>query len=164
HQPTALDNEGGVVATYGRDVAAGALGASAMVLPGISGAYMLLILGRYEAVLMAIDLARDHATSGGTQGDAAEYLRILIPVAVGAVLAIVLLSNGLKWLLRRHEQGTCSVLLGILVGSVIGIWPFDRACRPGDYALGAALAAAGFTATLLLGRIGGASRGITPPV
>lgn len=142
-----------IEANYSRDVVAGSLGMSAMVLPGISGAYMLLILGRYETILAAVSLAKGYLLSAGREGDAATFLRVVIPTGIGAVVTLVLLSNLLKWLLRKHEQPTVSVLLGILLGSVVGIWPFDQTSGAGDFALGAVLAVTGFLATLLLSRI-----------
>ncbi|MGB2985707.1 MAG: DUF368 domain-containing protein, partial [Phycisphaerae bacterium] len=77
---------------YSRDVAAGALGMSAMILPGISGAYMLLILDRYEPILASIDVAKKYALSFGRQGDWLIALRVVIPTAIGAVLSLVFLS------------------------------------------------------------------------
>lgn len=146
---------GGVVIEprYGRDVAAGALGMSAMVLPGISGAYMLLIVGRYETILASIDLAKDYALSLGREGDALVFLRVVIPTGLGAIASLVLLSNFLKWMLRRHQKLMLGLLLGILLGSVVGIWPFDAASQAGDYLLGAALGGAGFVSTLWLSKI-----------
>ena len=81
-------------------------------------------------------------------------LHVLVPTAVGAILSIVLLSNILKWLLHHYRDATLGVLLGILLGSVVGIWPFDRASLVGDYVMGASLAAGGLVATMLLSRIG----------
>ncbi len=93
------------------DVGVGMVAAVTMVLPGISGSYMLLILGQYDRVVAAVE---------------AMNLRVLIPVAVGAGLGIVLLSNALKFLLHRFERATMGFLLGMLLGSVIGLWPFGR--------------------------------------
>ena len=138
---------------YVRDFLAGALAMSAMVLPGISGAYMLLIMGRYGTILAAIASAKHWVTSGGTHGDLETILGVLIPVAVGSILSIVLLSNLLKWLLHHREKQTIGVLLGILFGSVIGIWPFDAGASATDYAWGGLLAVAGFLTTMLLSRI-----------
>ena len=53
-----------------------------------------------------------------------------------------------------YRDATLGVLLGILLGSVVGIWPFDRASHVGDYVIGASLAAGGLVATMLLSRIG----------
>ncbi len=139
---------------YGLDVAAGLLGMSAMVLPGISGAYMLLLLGRYEQILAAISLGVKYMISFGSQGDPAAF-HILIPVAIGMILAAVGVTNLLKWLLHHYERPTLACLLGILIGS--GIMLFERVpVRTGmDYTIAASLVGVGFILTLLLGRVGG---------
>lgn len=142
-----------IVHDYARDVAAGALGMSAMVLPGISGAYMLLVLNRYEPILASIAATKDYVMSAGEQGDPAAFLRILIPTGIGAVISLVLLSNLLKLMLRQYQKPTLGLLLGILFGAVVGIWPFDAASRVGDYALGGLLAIAGFLCTFALSRL-----------
>jgi putative membrane protein len=93
------------------DVFAGLVGATTMVLPGVSGSYMLLVMDQYERVIGAVkDL--DFA--------------IILPVGVGAVLGVVGLAHLLKLLLRRWPRPTLGVLLGILLGSVIGLWPFGK--------------------------------------
>lgn len=138
---------------YGLDVLAGVLGISAMVLPGVSGAYMLLIIGRYEAILTAISMAKSFVLSGGQDGSPGDFLGILVPVAIGAVLGLVVLSNFLKWLLHRYPAFTIGALLGVLLGSVVGIWPFHAESGVRDWAFGALLAAVGFLATMMLARI-----------
>lgn len=138
---------------YATDLAAGVLAISAMILPGISGAYMLLLLNRYESILASIALARTYVLSGGKEGDASVFLAVLIPTAIGAIAGLVVLSNFLKWLLHRHRTFTLGVLLGILLGSVVGIWPFDAAATQQDYVVGAMLAAAGFAFTVTLSRV-----------
>jgi putative membrane protein len=136
---------------YGLDLLAGVLGVSAMVLPGISGAYMLLVIGRYEALLAAIAAARRWAFSGGSEGDTA-WLGVLIPVAIGVIISVVTLSNLLKWLLRRHEKPTLAFLMGVLLGSVVGIWPFEGETTGSAYLAGGVLAAIGFAVTFGLSR------------
>ncbi len=148
--------------SYARDVLAGALGMSAMVLPGVSGAYMLLILGRYVAILGAISDLKSYVTSGGSAGTL-EALHVIIPVGIGAVLSLVLLSNFLKWALHHHEKLMLGLLLGILVGAVIGIWPFQQfgvaegsppiVYTAADYTLGAVICLAGFVGTVALSRV-----------
>jgi len=93
------------------DFIAGVVGATTMVLPGVSGSYILLVMGQYERIMGAIkDL----------------NLAILAPFGIGVVLGIVGLSHLLKLLLHRYERLTVGVLLGILLGSVIGLWPFGK--------------------------------------
>ncbi|HSR55701.1 MAG TPA: DUF368 domain-containing protein, partial [Alphaproteobacteria bacterium] len=141
-----------VSTAYGRDFAAGVLGISAMILPGISGAYMLLVLHRYEEILAAVSLAKGYVLSGGSDGSAGAFLGVLIPTAAGALAGLVVLSNLLKWMLARFEQATLGLLLGILLGSVIGIWPFRAESGAADYVLGVGLAVAGFAFTAMLSR------------
>lgn len=111
---------------------AGLAGASAMVLPGISGGYLLLLLGQYVPILGAIDRVKQ-AVLGAAGPDPAALLPAvgtLLPVAVGAVAGIVGVSNALRWLLHRHARPTLGALLGLLLGSVVGLWPFARPAEP----------------------------------
>ncbi len=101
----------------------GAAAASSMILPGISGSYILLIFGLYDVVVGSI---RPSALREDWQASVA----ILVPVLVGVVVGIGLLSNVLKLLLHRFERGTHCVLLGLLLGSVLGLWPFQEAAHP----------------------------------
>ncbi|MEK9499497.1 DUF368 domain-containing protein [Gaopeijia maritima] len=104
-------------------VAAGALAASSMILPGVSGSYVLLILGLYDVVIGSLRPAALRADLLGSLG-------IIIPVGIGAVLGIGLLSNGLRWFLARWERLSHALLLGLLVGSVLGLWPFQGPAWP----------------------------------
>lgn len=100
---------------------AGAAGAAAMVLPGVSGAYLLLLLGQYETVVTAIkDLAR---------GDLGA-LSTVIPVGIGVVVGIAGVSNLLRWLLHKYEKATLAVLLGLLLGAPAGLYPFREVVAP----------------------------------
>ena len=100
------------------DVVAGVVGSMTMVLPGISGSYMLLVMDQYDRVIGAIaDLRSGNWAS----------IKILVPVGIGVVIGIVGLSNLLKVLLHRYERVTLGFLLGMLLGSVLGLWPFGRA-------------------------------------
>ena len=100
------------------DFVSGVVGATTMVLPGVSGSYMLLVMDQYERVIGSID---------------DRNLMIIIPVGIGVVIGVVGLSNLLKLLLHRFRRPTIGVLLGILLGSVIGLWPFGK--EPGERAL-----------------------------
>jgi len=99
------------------DFVSGLVGSTTMVLPGISGSYMLLVLNQYDRVLGAVDDLR--------QGQFAA-LKIVVPVGIGAIAGIVGLSHLLKLLLIRYEKVTLGFLLGMLWGSVLGLWPFNR--------------------------------------
>jgi len=101
----------------------GAAGASSMILPGISGSYVLLVLGMYDTVIGALSVSQ-------LRESPAESLSIIVPVVIGAVLGIALLSNLLKALLQRFSAPSHGVLLGLLLGSVLGLYPFQRPVHP----------------------------------
>jgi putative membrane protein len=116
---------------------AGIAGASAMILPGISGGYLLLVLGVYVTILGAIDQCKSAVKLIGSEGvgSAMAAMRdpligVVLPVGVGVVIGVVAVSNLLKWLLHRYERPTLGVLLGLLVGAVIGLWPFQEGVAP----------------------------------
>lgn len=107
------------------DVVSGLVGATTMVLPGISGSYMLLIMDQYDRVVGAVRDLKE-ALRGADVGAMTAALKIVVPVGIGAVVGIVALSNLLKVLLHRFHRATVGALLGILLGSVIGLWPFTQ--------------------------------------
>lgn len=138
---------------YGLDLVAGVLGMSAMVLPGISGAYMLLILGRYEAVLTAVDQAKKYALSLGESGDLAS-LHVIIPVGIGAIISLIGFTNLLKWLLYHYEKPTIGLLLGIVIGSVFMLWPEANVGSPREYGIAGVMLLVGVGAALGLLHVG----------
>ncbi len=109
---------------------AGLAGASAMILPGISGGYLLLLLGQYVPILSGI-AAFKTALKAGDLGAAMEpAVGVMLPVGIGVVVGIAVVSNAVRWLLVHHRQATLGVLLGLLVGAVLGIWPFQQSIEP----------------------------------
>lgn len=109
---------------------AGLVGATAMILPGVSGGYLLLVLGVYLPILAAIDACKD-ALGAGAVGQAIDpALNVLLPVGIGVLTGIVAVSHLLKWCLARFEKATLGVLIGLLVGAVVGLWPFQAAVNP----------------------------------
>lgn len=110
----------------------GLAGASAMILPGVSGGYLLLLLGQYEPILGAVDtLKQGLVGSGGfSLSLVQESLATLVPVGIGVAVGIVGVSNLVRWLLVRFEKPTLGVLLGLLLGSVVGLYPFQQPIPP----------------------------------
>ncbi len=90
----------------------GAVAICAMILPGISGAFILVLLGKYQYVLQALN-NRD--------------LFVLATVAGGACVGIVLFSRLLGWLFARHHDLIVSILTGFMLGSLRKIWPWKKA-------------------------------------
>ncbi len=103
--------------------AGGALAICAMILPGVSGSFLLLLVGLYQVVLAAVD-DRD--------------LVVLATVGVGAVVGLALFSTLLHWLLDHHRDTVMAALLGLMVGSLRVLWPWPAGeAGVGDTRLGA---------------------------
>jgi putative membrane protein len=95
----------------------GAIAICAMILPGISGSYLLLIMRKYDYILSQIG-------SLGTIDTGTAILNLL-PFFVGAALGLILFSRVLSWLLEHHHATTLLVLIGFLIGSLYVIWPYQ---------------------------------------
>lgn len=95
-------------------VLSGGLASCAMILPGISGSFILLLLGKYAFALHAVN---------------ERILLDLALLAAGAVIGLVLFSNLLSWLLRRYHDSTIAVLVGFMIGSLNKIWPWKETLK-----------------------------------
>ena len=115
---------------------AGLAASSAMILPGVSGGYLLLLLGQYENILGTVDqlkrgLLGDSTTGAGFDlGLVLDAMHVVIPLGLGILAGVVGVSNLLKWLLEHYEKATLGVLLGLLLGAVVGLWPFQESTPP----------------------------------
>jgi putative membrane protein len=89
----------------------GAIAICAMILPGISGSFLLLILGKYSYVLSAVGRL-DIIT--------------LLPFAAGCVVGLALFARFLSWLLHRHRRAMIMTIIGFLIGTLWIIWPFQH--------------------------------------
>ncbi|WP_201533459.1 DUF368 domain-containing protein [Psychrobacter ciconiae] len=87
----------------------GALAICAMILPGISGSFILLLLGSYDTALAAL-----HNFD----------LPIVITLVSGMVTGLLLFTKLLKWLLSHYYQGTLALLIGFIAGSLVKVWPW----------------------------------------
>ncbi len=135
-------------------VLAGVAGASAMILPGISGAYLLLILGQYERILGAVRDAKNGAKALDF-GAVSDTFGVIVPVGIGVVVGIAVVSNLVRALLHSFQQQTLGVLMGLLCGSVLGLYPFADTFRTNRrVAIAAALVFAGYMTTRLIDRFG----------
>ncbi|MEM1071217.1 MAG: DUF368 domain-containing protein [Planctomycetota bacterium] len=107
----------------------GAAAASAMILPGVSGAYLLLLLGLYDTIINAIKVFARAAIDRDIDAALGE-LGVIVPVGIGVVVGVVGVSNLLKFLLRRYERQTLGALLGLLIAAPLGLYPFREGIPP----------------------------------
>lgn len=97
----------------------GATAICAMILPGISGSFILLILGKYQYIMGCI--------SGLVAGEnIGANLLTLAVFLVGAVVGIISFSKFLHWLLARWNKETLIVLAGFIIGSLVKVWPWSN--------------------------------------
>lgn len=89
----------------------GALAICAMILPGISGAFILVLLGSYKTVLDAVH-ERD--------------LKIIATVGLGAIFGLLSFAKLLKWMFTHYKNLTLALLTGFIVGSLNKIWPWKE--------------------------------------
>ena len=80
-----------------------------MIIPGVSGSFVLLLMGNYPLVLRAIN-ERD--------------IMKLIPVGIGAVVGLIALSHLLSWLFKRYHDTATALVTGFVAGSLPTIWPW----------------------------------------
>jgi putative membrane protein len=127
---------GGAERSYLLTFLAGLAASSAMILPGVSGGYLLLLLGQYESILGTVDQLKRGLLGDSTTGAGMDLalvfdaMHVVIPLGIGVVGGVVGVSNLLKWLLERYEKATLGVLLGLLLGAVVGLWPFQTSQPP----------------------------------
>lgn len=98
----------------------GVAGMCSMIIPGISGSFILLLMGNYQLIVLdAVDNLR--------QLKLAEALPILIPVAIGAALGLFTLSHILSWMFRKYHNAAVALITGFVAGSLLIIWPWKIA-------------------------------------
>lgn len=106
----------------------GSIAICAMILPGISGSFILLLLGKYAFMMQAIKELD---------------LPVIIVFAAGAMMGLIAFSHFLSWLLKNFYKTTISLLAGFMAGSLVKVWPWkiaserfegiDHPVLPGKY-------------------------------
>jgi putative membrane protein len=125
---------------------AGAIAICAMILPGVSGSFLLLMLGMYESVLGAVS-DRD--------------LTIAVVFGLGCILGLALFSSLLDWALEHHHDLVMAGLVGLMAGSLRVLWPWpegtaatELAAPSGDVVVPVVLAAVAFAVVIVVATLG----------
>ncbi len=100
--------------TYWFIFISGAIAICAMILPGISGSFILVLMGMYKFILEAV---------GNLQ------ITIILTFLVGAALGIIAFSHVLSWMLRKYHNITIAMLAGFMVGSLNKVWPWKEVTK-----------------------------------
>ena len=112
----------------------GIISVSGMTLPGLSGSFILILLGNYVLLLVDAVNALFDTFSELIQGDTSftsnqerlEMLKILFVFTLGSVTGLVSLSHGLAYVLKRFKKATYAVIIGFIAGSLGVVWPWKH--------------------------------------
>ena len=88
----------------------GAIAVCTMILPGISGSFILVILGKYDFIMQSVNELN---------------IPVLVVFGLGCVIGILGFSKFLHWLLKRFERPTMLVLVGFVLGALVKVWPWN---------------------------------------
>ena len=100
----------------------GIVGSVGMITPGLSGSYLLILLGNYKLIL--IDTINQLSTFNFNQ-EYFSHLKILIIFLLGQTLGLLLFSRLIKWLINSYKNTTFSLITGFITGSLAYIWPWQ---------------------------------------
>jgi putative membrane protein len=101
----------------------GTISASAMIIPGVSGSFLLILLGVYWAVLSSISGLFTLFIDAGFNAELQARILILSSLGIGIVLGILVIARIMSWALKKYPAPTMYVILGLIVGSVYQIYP-----------------------------------------
>ena len=90
----------------------GVVAICSMILPGLSGSFVLILMGNYQLVM--IDAVNER------------NLEVLIPVGIGAVVGLLAFSHILSWVFKKYRNQTISLLTGFILGSLSVLWPWQK--------------------------------------
>lgn len=97
----------------------------AMILPGVSGAFILLILGAYQTAIDTINNLREGLTTGNMEMFKDALLKFVL-LGVGAVIGLKVFSKALNWMFKHQKNLTLAILTGFMIGSLNKIWPWKE--------------------------------------
>lgn len=100
----------------------------AMILPGVSGAFILLILGAYQTAIDTINNLRDGVLNGDMALFKDAFLKFIL-LAVGAIVGLKVFSKALNWMFKHQKNITLAILTGFMIGSLNKIWPWKEVLK-----------------------------------
>ena len=121
----------------------GVIAISGMILPGLSGSYLLLLMGNYTLIMVdsvnALYFTIIESLSFDftyiNDSERLYLLKVLILFTLGSICGLVFLSNVLSSLLKNYKTITISIIVGFIAGSLIGVWPWKNEDITGSLSL-----------------------------
>lgn len=100
----------------------------AMILPGVSGAFILLILGAYETAIDTVNNLVEGVTTGNWDILKDALLNFFM-LGIGAIVGLKVFSKVLNWMFKHHKNLTLAILTGFMIGSLNKIWPWKNSLK-----------------------------------
>lgn len=119
--PTSLVDHG--IGYYAYLVICGIVAASAMIVPGVSGSFILILMGTYWTVLSAVSGFVTLLVSSGLTPEVMIRIKIIFAILIGVVAGILIFSRIMSWALTKFPAKTMYAILGLIVGSIYQIYP-----------------------------------------
>ena len=104
---------------------AGFIGISAMILPGLSGAYILFVMGVYQTIVSHVRQVQD-LIMDFSQEKFIQVSTVLGVFILGIVIGIKVFAKFLSWLLKRYPEQSIAVLIGLMLGALNKVWPWQN--------------------------------------
>ncbi|MBN2637721.1 MAG: DUF368 domain-containing protein [Bacteroidales bacterium] len=106
-------NPAGEDSSFGYLFLSGVVAICSMILPGLSGSFVLILMGNYQLVAIHAINTRD--------------ITILVPFALGAIVGLIAFSHILSWVFKKFKNQTIAILTGFILGSMVILWPWKTA-------------------------------------
>ena len=97
----------------------GVVAMCSMIIPGLSGSFVLLLMGNYKLIMI-------DSVTALTDGNFGEALKVLVPVGIGAVIGVLALARVLSWLFHNWHDIAVALITGFVGGSLLIIWPWKE--------------------------------------
>jgi len=135
---------------------AGIINGATLVIPGLSGAFLLLIMGIYPLVIGSISSVGTYIVDPGNLALLTELAIVLIPFGIGGVVGLLLMARLMEKLMRSYYEAVYASILGLVIGSVITLFLdfviADSGLSAASIAIGIVLFCIGFIAAYILGK------------
>ena len=136
----------------------GIIASAAMIIPGVSGSFMLVLMGLYNTVIGTVALLKDFLLTWDFSL-LLNIVKFLAPLGIGIIIGAILIAKVIEFLMTKHHTETYYIILGLILGSLIGIFldPIAFGSYSGAVPLSAYIATAltfagGFVVSIFLGK------------
>lgn len=136
----------------------GAVAAAAMIVPGISGSFMLVLMGLYNTVIGYVAMVKDFLVTFDFS-IAVQIIKFCAPLGIGIIVGAIVISKVIEFLMNKHHTETYYIILGLIGGSLVGIFldpiafgSYSGAVPFSAFIVTAVTFVAGFAVSILLGK------------